>query len=439
MLTTARSFLGTHVDNSPLILFRIIFGFLAAAESYGAILTGWVQKAFIDPKFTFTMIGFEWLQPLEGNGMIYYFLIMGTAALFIMLGFFYRASTFVFFSMWTMVYLMQKTHYNNHYYLLVLLSAAMIILPAHKSRSLDAKLGLTIPQNTCARICHWFFIIQIVIVYLYASIHKMHWDWLEARPIGIWFSHKANYWLIGPLLQEKWFQLVIAWGGVVYDGVIVFLLLHPKTRKIGFILSIIFNLFNSFVFQIGIFPYLMIGLTVFFFPPETIQSTFFKKKPKVYPVRKQLSKGWTYVLSAYFILQILLPLRHHLIKGDVAFTEEGHRLSWRMMLRVKSGSIRMYVEDIAAGKRERVRLSNYLTRDQQSSLMVQPDMIWQFAQRLKDEYAEKGQNVAVFANAKVSLNGHPSKPLIDENVDLAKVSWEPFRHSDWILIHEEND
>lgn len=439
MLSSTRSFLGTQVDNSPLILFRMVFGFLAAAESYGAILTGWVQKAFIDPKFTFTMIGFEWLQPIEGNGMIYYFLIMGTAAIFIMLGLFYRASTFVFFSMWTMVYLMQKTHYNNHYYLLVLLSAAMIILPAHKSRSLDAKWGLTIPNNSCQRICHWFFILQIIIVYVYASIHKMHWDWLEARPIAIWFQYKSNYWLIGPLLQEKWFQLVIAWGGVVYDGTIIFFLLHPKTRKVGFILSIIFNLFNSFVFQIGIFPYLMIGLTVFFFPPETIQSIFFKKKPKVYPVRKQLSLGWTYVLGAYFTLQLLLPLRHHFIKGDVAFTEEGHRLSWRMMLRAKSGSIKMEVKDLSTGEIERVKISNYLTRDQQSSLMVQPDMIWQFAQRLKKEYAENGVQVAIYAEAKVSLNGHPSRPLVDKNVDLASVTWEPFKHSEWILINEEND
>ncbi|MEQ9009516.1 MAG: HTTM domain-containing protein [Ekhidna sp.] len=439
MLSSTRSFLGTQVDNSPLILFRMVFGFLAAAESYGAILTGWVQKAFIDPKFTFTMIGFEWLQPLEGNGMIYYFLIMGTAAIFIMLGLFYRASTFVFFSMWTMVYLMQKTHYNNHYYLLVLLSAAMIILPAHKSRSLDAKSGLTIPNNSCQRICHWFFILQIIIVYVYASIHKMHWDWLEARPLAIWFQYKSNYWLIGPLLQEKWFQLVIAWGGVIYDGTIIFLLLHPKTRKVGFILSIIFNLFNSFVFQIGIFPYLMIGLTVFFFPPETITSIFFKKKPQVYLVRKQLSLSWTYVLGAYFILQLLLPLRHHLIKGDVAFTEEGHSLSWRMMLRAKSGFIKMDVKDLSTGERERVKISNYLTRDQQSSLMVQPDMIWQFAQRLKKEYAENGKQVAIYADAKVSLNGHPSRPLIDKNVDLASVPWEPFKHSEWILINEEND
>ncbi|WP_425392868.1 HTTM domain-containing protein [Ekhidna sp.] len=439
MLTSARTFFGTEVDNSPLVLFRMVFGFLAAAESFGAIFTGWIDKTFIAPDFTFTMIGLEWLQPLDGNGMIYYFIVMGTAALCIMLGLFYRTATFLFFSMWTVVYLMQKTHYNNHYYLLVLLSVAMMLLPAHKSRSLDAKWGLTIPKETCARACHWFFILQILIVYVYASIHKMHWDWLQARPLDIWFSYKANYWLIGPLLQEKWVQYSVAWGGVVYDGMIVFLLLYPKTRKLGFGLSIFFNLFNSIVFQIGIFPYLMIGLTVFFFPPDVVRNIFFKNKPKVYPIRKKPSLAWTYVLSIYFLIQVILPLRHHFIEGDVSWTEEGHRLSWRMMLRAKSGYMKVYVEDKNTGDREKLNLAKYVSRDQLSSLSVQPDMIWQLAQRLKNEYEAKGKDVAVYTDAKVSLNGHPRKPLIDKEVDLTTVPWDTFKHSDWILTYDTYD
>ena len=49
------------IDNAPLIVFRIFFGFLIAAESFGAILTGWVRKVMIDPEFTFSHIGFDWL------------------------------------------------------------------------------------------------------------------------------------------------------------------------------------------------------------------------------------------------------------------------------------------------------------------------------------------------------------------------------------------
>ena len=42
-----------HIDNSALIVFRIIFGLLCFLESVGAILTGWVKMTLIDPKFTF--------------------------------------------------------------------------------------------------------------------------------------------------------------------------------------------------------------------------------------------------------------------------------------------------------------------------------------------------------------------------------------------------
>ncbi len=439
MLSSIRTFLGTEVDNSPLVLFRMIYGFLLAMESFGAIVTGWVRETLINPEFTFTIIGFEWLQPLDGNGMILYFVIMGIAALGIMLGLFYRTSVFIFFSMWTLVYMMQKTHYNNHYYLLILMSAVMLIFPAHKSGSLDVKWGLTRPSKTCLRVCHWFFILQILVIYVYASIHKINPDWLNARPLSIWFDYKSDYWLIGSLLQKEWFPYLIAWGGVIYDSSIVFLLLHPKTRKVGFILSVFFNLFNSWVFQIGIFPYLMIGLTVFFFPPEIIRKMFFNFRPKIYPVENQLSKGWTLVLCIYFLFQVLLPLRHHLFKGDVAFTEEGHRLAWRMMLRTKSGTIDIYVKNLETNERKRINLNEYLTPDQKSSLPAQPDMIWQFAQRLKRQYALKGEEIAVFADAKVSLNGHPRRSLIDASVNLAEVDWEPFKHADWILTNEEDN
>jgi len=79
-----------QIDNSALIVFRIIFGLLCFLESVGAIFTGWVKHTLVDPEFTFNFIGFEWLQPLPGNGMYYYYAIMGVFGLFIMVGYKYR-------------------------------------------------------------------------------------------------------------------------------------------------------------------------------------------------------------------------------------------------------------------------------------------------------------------------------------------------------------
>ena len=58
---------------------------------------------------------------------------------------------------------------------------------------------------------------------------------------------------------------------------------------------------------------------------------------------------------------------------------------------------------------------------------------WQFCQRLKEEYAKNGQDVSVFVDCKISVNGRPFTPLIDKEVDLAALEWSAFKHSEWIL------
>jgi hypothetical protein len=111
-------------------------------------------------------------------------------------------------------------------------------------------------------------------------------------------------------------------------------------------------------------------------------------------------------------------------------------MSWQMMLRSKTGKIEIEVVDKATNDRSKVNLRKYLSYKQRISMAGEPDLIWQFAQRLKQEYEVEGKDIAVFANSNVSLNGHPSKPLIDPKVDLASVPWEPLNHSVWILTHD---
>jgi len=114
-----------RIDNSPLLIFRIFFGLLISLECFGAILTGWVKRNLVTPKFTFPFIDFEWLQFFTGPGMYAYFTIMGLLGICIALGYKYRFSISAFTFLWTAVYLMQKTAYNNHYYLLILISLLM--------------------------------------------------------------------------------------------------------------------------------------------------------------------------------------------------------------------------------------------------------------------------------------------------------------------------
>ena len=212
----------------------------------------------------------------------------------------------------------------------------------------------------------------------------------------------------------------------------------------AFLVGLIFHLFNSVVFQIGIFPYLMIGLAVFFFDPETIRKRFFKSKPgisKEIIVPSVLTKKQqylAYMLIAYFVWQIALPLRNHLYDGNVFYTEEGHRLSWRMMLRYKSGNISYQVNETHSDSTWIVKPRDFLVPKQARSVAGKPDMIWQFAQYLERTYQKEGiKDVEVRAISKVRLNSGPYITLIDPETDLTSVPWERFKHSDWILYPED--
>ncbi|HBK70077.1 MAG TPA: hypothetical protein DDZ39_00200, partial [Flavobacteriaceae bacterium] len=194
------------MDNTPLIIFRIIFGLLLFLESIGAIFTGWITRTLVEPKFTFNFIGFEFLQPLPGNGMYYYYLVMGIFGFCVMVGYRYRLAMVSFFIMWSSVYLMQKSSYNNHYYLTALLSFLMIFQPANNYLSFDVKRN---PELKSISVPFWtslLLMLQIGIVYFYGGIAKIYPDWLQAIPVKLFLSSKVDYPLIGPLFTKEWFH-----------------------------------------------------------------------------------------------------------------------------------------------------------------------------------------------------------------------------------------
>ena len=430
-------FLFKHIDNSALIVFRIIFGLLCFLETVGAIFTGWIKRAFIDPDFTFSFIGLDWLQPLPGNGMYFYYGLMGILGLCIMVGYKYRFSAISFTILWAGCYFMQKASYNNHYYLLILLSGLMALMPANRYLSVDARQHPEIKAISMPQWCSIVLILQMFIVYTYGAINKIYPDWLDTTFISNLMRSKANYYLIGDLLQHKTTHYFLAYGGILYDGLIIPLLLYKPTRKFAFLASIFFHLFNSFVFQVGIFPYLSLAFALFFFDPKLIHKLFFKNKKPFYntgeiiiPEHKNLAIS---VMTVYFIIQLILPIRHHFIKDNVLWTEEGHRLSWRMMLRSKGGYATYTVKNHTQNTSEIVKLKDYLSPKQVRLASSKPDIMWQFAQHLKSVYAEKGDSISVYVKARVSVNGRPAKQLINSDVDLANEEWSAWKHSEWIL------
>jgi len=430
------SFFLKKIDNISLILFRIFFGILVSLECFGAILTGWVKSNLVEPKFNFSFIGFEWLTTLAGPGMYAYFIIMGSLGILISIGYKYTYSMLAFALMWSGVYLMQKTSYNNHYYLLMLISSIMVFFPANKDYSIDAKLNPEIRSNKMHAYFKYIIILQLFIVYTYAAVAKVYADWLNFDFIQVLMRGKANYFLIGDLLQLPWIHQIISVFGILFDLLIIPALLWKPSRKYAFIFAVFFHVFNSIVFQIGIFPYLALAFTVFFFEPKKIRALFFKNTLAYIPANIATPKFKTVILGIwilYFIFQIGLPLRHHFFEDDVLWTEEGHRLSWRMMLRRRSGIVHFDVVDKQTNTTTRVNLTHYLTKKQIRKIGAYPDFIWQFAQHLKKEAEKNNKEIAVYAHARVSINGKPKRQLIDPKVDLAQEEWQHFKHNSFIL------
>ncbi len=429
-------FLFKQVDNTGLVLWRVAFGLLIALEGFGAIATGWVKRVFVEPEFTFHFIGFDFLQPLPGMGMYFYFALLGVLGVCVMLGYRYRFAMFSYAVLWTSVYLMQKTSYNNHYYLMMLLCWMMALLPANRWLSMDVKRNPALKSLHMPQWVKLILVLQVFIVFTYASIAKMYPDWFNLKAPALLMLNKQNYWLVGDLLQQNWIHSSIAYFGLLFDLLIIPLFLWKRTRVLAFVLSLFFHLFNSVVFQIGIFPYMSIAFAFFFFSSETLVKRF-KLKREIYHGYEitvpSLAKPAIAIFSIYFIFQVALPLRHWFFQDDVLWTEEGHRLSWRMMLRSRSGVLNIWIEDKATGERTKYPYKQMLSKKQQRNVKTKPDLIWQLAQRIHAKELENGKDVAVYAHCRVQINGGVLHPFIDKEVDLAQEKWHPFKHHDWIL------
>ncbi len=442
-------YLFRKIDNSALVIFRIIFGLLIVAECWGAIFTGWVNVNMVEPKLTFTFIGFEWMNNLLGPNMIYYYVIMGFLGVLIAAGFLYRFSIILFAIMWTLSYFMQKTSYNNHYYLFMLVSWLMTIMPAQQFFSVDSLLFPRIKRLTCKNWVRVIFIAQMFIVYTYAAVAKLYPDWFNGVFLNTHFNGYAfllnqKYHLDGlaKIVGSLEFAQIFSWCGFFFDLLIVPVMLFPKTRSFGLKCAIFFHVFNSLVFGIGIFPFFALAMMIFFYDPTQIQEIFFKTKS--FMMDRNDEDGlitprriaFSYILMFYLIWQIYLPLRHYHIPGNVFWTEEGHRLSWRMMLRVRSNNSQFYVafpdKDGKIYGKEAINITDYLTIKQASRVGSSPDMIWQFAKFIQEDYKRKGKNVMVFADVKVAVNNSEYYQFTNPNVDLAKVKWKYFGHQSWI-------
>ncbi len=448
------------VSIAPLVYLRVVFGLFMIYHFVKYYQKGWFHNYYVKPELLFPHDLFTWLPRFGADITTGLYLLMPVLCLFIILGLFYRASTSLFFVLNAYFFLLDKTTYMNHYYLFVLLSFLMIFLPANKSFSLDALFKRVKSQSEVPGWTIWLVRFQLAVVYIYGGIAKLNMDWFQGQPMHYWLSKKKHVVLIGPYVEEKWLAYFFSYGGVFLDLFAVPFLLWKKTRWPALVVVILFHMMNSQLFNIGIFPWIMIALTLLFLPTEYFRKTMsvfipslrneqivptgtFKKKGKnkVEVVKEKLqpifsvSKLTYGLIGIYCVFQLLVPLRHFLYAGNPSWTEEGHFFSWRMMLRDKNPNSNIKVVDPKTGKMlESVLMGDYLTTSQKNMALRRPEMIQRFCKYVGDKLRkeQKYDDFEIKVRLMASLNGREEQLLIDPNVDMSTAEYN-WQSSSWIM------
>lgn len=402
---------------------------------------GWVDRLFILPKHHFKFYGFEWVNALSETAIYNIHYIILISAFFVAIGFLYRISIISFFLAFTYVELIDATNYLNHYYLVILLAGMLCFLPANARFSIDALLFPKIKKTTVPAWNIHIIIAQLCIVYFFAGLAKVNTDWLfRAMPLSIWLPERQAFPLVGELFREQWVAYVFSWFGCIYDLFIWVFLLLRKTRAIAYLFVLVFHLLTWSLFNIGLFPIIMITSTLIFFSSDWHEKiyAFFNQKIKSSSV--VASSNFRFprpallsILGIYFLFQILFPLRSHCYDGNVLWHEQGYRFSWRVMLLEKSGVAMFFVENQDTGKKVEIQNSKYLTKFQEKQMMIQPDFILQYAQIIAQDYKEKYDldNLKITADIFLALNKRESHRLIHNDVNLLELK-DGFSPKKWI-------
>jgi len=427
--SSIRSRLFAPVDIASLVFFRIAFGLIMLWEVLRYFDNKWIKLLWMDTTFHFTYWGFDWVRPWPGDGMYMHFFILGFLAVCITIGLWYRVCTALFSLGFTFVFLLDKAYFLNHFYLICLISLLMIFMPANQALSVDVWRRPEIRSNTAPAWALWLLRVQIGIVYLYGGLAKLNGDWLHAQPFMLILNnHPKIFIFIDRISSIEWIGYIASYYGLLLDLFVVPLLLWKRTRWFALGAAITFHLLNAWLFQIGIFPWMMIAATLLFLPPDWPRLggrlwPVSKHEKHELTVKTNLRPGQRVILviiSVFLLVQLLFPLRHFLYPGSVIWTEEGILFAWHMLSRQKITKMRIIATDPITNKLWFIDPTKYLNPKQFKTMSHSPDMILQFSQYITNELYDNGyEGIEIRAEVITSLNGRRPQYLIDPAVNLA--------------------
>ena len=401
------------VDSDLLGAFRLSFGLVNAVGALKAL-----REKPVNFDFHFTYQG--WPVPmLSPAGYDLLVVVSLISSLGIASGRATRFWAWIYFFSFGYWFLLEKSNYNNHYYLILIFAFFWATLGDAGFFALKKPPGREIPR--------WhlqLFRAQLILVYFYGGLAKLHRDWFLGNPMSHWLKDHSQ-WLSQ---QALWFS----WGGLFFDLLIGPALLYRRTRPWAMLLALGFHLCNSQLFKIGVFPYLMIASLILFLDPGSLRKISFggwRRTPDEAGDTRNPHWAW-WVFAAW---QVLMPLRHHLYPGNVDWNGEGVSFAWRMKLIDHRGKIDFVVE-MPGGSQFLVNPRDQLSERQVQAMLAHPEMIVDFARHLRQKHQRPGLPApSVRVHAWVRINLRKPQCLIDPEADLGNLQVPAWGHNPHVL------
>lgn len=406
------------VSSASTTAFRVAFGLLVTYSTIRFIARRWVETFYLAPAHHLTYPRFEWVRPLPEVLMYLHMGALAALGLAIAVGYRYRLAAGLFAVGFAYTELLDAALYLNHYWFVTLCAVVLAVAPSPAQGSVPA-------------ITVWALRGQVAVVYVFAGFAKLNPDWLlEAMPMRIWLAARTDRPLVGPWLDEPVAAYVLSWAGAMFDLTIVGWLLWRRSRPFAYAAVLVFHLVTAALFQIGVFPWVMIALTPIFFGPDWPRMALARLTGSAAPsriddreARAPVPRPAAVALALLAAVNIVLPLRHYAADGNVRFNDDGYYLSWRVMLTERTGFVEFEVADPINGTTWTASPELLLDQWQTAQVTSRPDLILATAHLIADDFAHRGHpDVEVRAEAWVSFNGRPRVRWIDPTVDLAAIA-----------------
>jgi hypothetical protein len=282
----------------------------------------------------------------------------------------------------------------------------------------------------------WSLRLLVGLPYFFGGLAKINLDWLLGEPMRMLLGAKTRFPIIGRFFEYESLVYFFSYSGLMIDLLAVPLLLIRRTRVPMFVVLSFFHFLNSQLFSIGFFPIFMVLATFVFFDPDwprilckKIGLNFPDSNNIEYKFNKKII---SFILVPFFLVQLVLPFRHHLYPGNVFWNQDGRRFSWLMFTAVLQAKSKFYIVD-QSGTQWTYDPLDTLTVIQNDGMKTDPDRILQFAHYLSTTLRSKGiYNTQIFVYSRMKLNNREEGTLVKDQIDLLSVKRNLLPSTNWV-------